>query len=55
MSGMADTQRSEWFDNPDSIVGKVVEVQAMEVSKHGVLREPRFKGVRFDSVREEDK
>lgn len=55
LSGMADTQRREWFDNPDSIVGKVVEVQAMEVSKHGVLREPRFKSVRFDSVREEDK
>lgn len=55
LSGMSDKQRDDWWDASGSIVGKIVEVEAMEISKHGVLREPRFKGVRFDSVREEEK
>lgn len=32
-------------------VGDIVEVEAMDYSSDGLLREPRFKGVRFDKLR----
>lgn len=32
-------------------VGDIVEVEAMDYSSDGLLREPRYKGVRFDKVR----
>lgn len=31
-------------------VGDIVEVEAMDVSSEGLLREPRFKGIRFDKL-----
>lgn len=43
-----DAQRHSWFDNPSSIVGKIIEVEAMDYSSEGLLREPRFKGIRDD-------
>lgn len=55
LSGMSDAQRAEWWEEPQRIIGKIVEVEAMSESSKGKLREPRFKGVRHDSVREEDK
>ena len=36
-------------------VGKVVEVECMGITPDGKLREPRFKGFRFDTVAEEHK
>lgn len=38
--------------DPDKVpkVGDIVEVEAMDYSSDGLLREPRFKGVRFDKV-----
>lgn len=48
VSGMTDAQRDDWWTQPNTIKGKVVEVKAMKVLKDGTLREPRFKAVRFD-------
>lgn len=42
-----DTRRS-WLRSPETIVGKIVEVEAMDYSSDGLLREPRIKGIRFD-------
>jgi ATP-dependent DNA ligase len=36
--------------DPGPLVGKLVEVEATEYSSDGLLREPRFKGVRSDVV-----
>lgn len=48
VSGMSDAERDEWWDNPQLILGKVVEVQAMQILENGSLREGRFKAVRHD-------
>jgi len=48
ISGMTDTDRYAWWDSPDDIIGKVVEVKAMKILSDGSLREPRFKAVRWD-------
>ena len=49
-SGLTDKQRSDWWSpfGYDEIVGKIVQVDAMAISSKGVLREPRFKGIRID-------
>lgn len=49
LSGMSDAQRREWWNNPATIIGQIVEVKAMSESVKGVLREPRFKGIRYDT------
>lgn len=46
--GLTDSQREVWFENPNLIMGKTVEVEYMEISKYGALRHPRFKLVRGD-------
>ena len=38
---------------PHSIIGKVVEVQAMQILDNGSLREGRMKAVRHDKDRSE--
>lgn len=48
LSGMSDEQRNEWYANPNLIVGKVIEAEAMQVLPNGSLREGRFKAVRHD-------
>ncbi|MDT8900634.1 hypothetical protein [Anaeroselena agilis] len=48
ISGMTDEQRRWWWKYPHMIVGKVVQVDAMCESSKGLLREPRFKGPRWD-------
>lgn len=39
----ADRERTDW-------IGKIVEVEAMDYSSDGLLREPRMKGVRHDKL-----
>lgn len=53
ISGMSDSERNEFWNNPDNILGRVVEVKAMARISNGSLREPRFKAVRFDKSVEE--
>lgn len=48
ISGMSDAQRREWWDNPSTIIGKIVEVMGMRDSSKGLLRECRFRSIRFD-------
>lgn len=50
-SGMSDEQRISWWDTPELILGKIVEVEAMGESSNGSLREPRFKGIRYDKYK----
>jgi DNA ligase-1 len=49
-TGFTDKQREDWWGDPSLIVGKIVEVEAMDYSSDGLLREPRFKGIRFDKA-----
>ena len=48
VSGMTDEERDIWWTFPHHIIGKVVEIQAMQVLANGSLREGRFKAVRHD-------
>lgn len=48
VSGMSDMERDLWWNNPDLIIGKVVQVNAMKELPDGTLREGRFKWVRHD-------
>jgi DNA ligase-1 len=50
ISGMTDEQRRSWWANPELIKGKIVQVDAMCESSKGLLREPRFKGIRTDKT-----
>lgn len=51
-SGLSDEQRRTWWSpfGYDCIIGKIVQIDAMAVSTKGVLREPRFKGIRLDKT-----
>ena len=48
VSGMTDAERKAWWEDNTLIIGKIVQIDAMGESAKGVLREPRFKGIRFD-------
>lgn len=52
-SGLTDEQRRRWWSEYfyDEIVDKIVQVDAMELSSKGVLRQPIFKGIRFDKTK----
>lgn len=49
-TGFSDHERQLWADAPKIIIGKIVEVEAMDYSSEGLLREPRFKGIRYDKL-----
>jgi DNA ligase-1 len=51
-SGMTDAQRRAWWlpTSTETIIGKIVKVDAMTFSANGLLREPRFKEVREDKL-----
>jgi ATP-dependent DNA ligase len=48
ISGMTDTLRDLWWNNPTLIVGETVKMDAKSFTENGNLREPRFKEVRHD-------
>jgi ATP-dependent DNA ligase len=50
VSGMADDERDSWWDFPEYIIGKTVEVQFMQRLDNGSLREGRFKAIRYDKT-----
>lgn len=52
-SGLSDSNRKDWWKHPEAIIGKIVEIAAMAVSTKGVLREPRYKGIRHDKTQED--
>lgn len=51
ISGMTDTQRHLWWNNPGAIVGSIVKMDAKSYTENGNLREPRFKEVRHDKAK----
>lgn len=49
-TGFTDKQREEIWQSPTKGLGLIAEIEAMDISSEGVLREPRFKGFRFDKI-----
>lgn len=49
-SGLTDKERKAFWEDKGAILGKIVEVTAMKESTEGVLREPRYKGIRHDKT-----
>lgn len=47
-SGLSDRQRMVWSDDPDEILGRIVEIAFQEVTPQGSLRHPRLIQVRGD-------
>lgn len=49
-SGLSDQERSWWWTEFGyrDILNKIVQIDAMAISSKGVLREPRYKGIRED-------
>lgn len=47
-SGMSDDERNAWWNDPTLIIKQIVQVDAMRFTDFGMLREPRFKGIRYD-------
>jgi len=47
-SGLSDEQRVKWFDEPNKIIGRIVEVKIQELTKDRTPRFPVFIRVRED-------
>lgn len=47
-TGFSDKERADIWSDPTSYVGRIAEIEFMEVTGAGKLREPRFKGWRYD-------
>lgn len=47
-TGLTQTQADEFVNNPNAILDKYIEVEAMGLTVNGLLREPRFRGIRTD-------
>ena len=43
-------QRKAWFNDPSSIIGKIVHVHALQIGSKGALRLPKVKAVRIDKT-----
>ena len=50
VSGMTDYQRNLWWDKPEEIIGKIIEVRGMMDSTKGSIVQPRFKSIRHDKT-----
>lgn len=50
-TGLIKKQRKEWWQDKSLIIGKIVEIEAMRVLPSGLLREPAFKGIRYDKTK----
>jgi len=51
-TGFDHATGKEWMTNPQDIIGKIVEVQCMDVypGEDGMMREPRYCGIRDDAT-----
>jgi len=47
-TGFSDSERWTYFNLPKQITGHIVQIDAMRGSSKGKLREPRFKGIKWD-------
>lgn len=48
-TGLTQEECDLYYLQPEKIVGKRIEVEAMGLTSSGLLREPRFKGIRTDA------
>lgn len=48
-TGLTQDQANEYTLHPEDIIGQRIEVEAMGITVNGLLREPRFKGIRHDA------
>lgn len=48
-TGLTQAQADEYTQYPERIIGQRIEVEAMGLTTNGLLREPRFKGIRNDA------
>jgi ATP-dependent DNA ligase len=46
--GMTDAERRDMARNPRKYIGKVAEFEATDITERGVMRHPRFLGIRWD-------
>src|SRR5690606_20801028 len=49
-TGFSDAERKDWWENGEDLIGQIAEIEAMDFSADGLLREPRFKGIRHDKL-----
>lgn len=49
-TGLSFEQRERWFNHPEEIVGKIIEVRGNEVSRAGVLVKPALVRLRPDAT-----
>lgn len=47
-SGLSDKQRMYWWNDPEEVIGRTVEVAYQEKTPDGSMRHPRFKTLRGD-------
>lgn len=52
-SGGTFSERLDWFRHPEQFTGLVGEVEGMGYTDTGAIREPRFKGFRYDKLKGE--
>ena len=50
VSGMTDYKRKLWWDKPEEIIGKIIEIRGMMDSTKGSIIQPRFKSIRHDKT-----
>lgn len=50
-SGLTAQERKEFWQDKNKIIGRIVTVEAMRLTSSGLLREPIYKGVRYDKVK----
>ena len=48
-TGLTQQQVDAFTNNPELIIDQIIEVEAMGLTVNGLLREPRFKGIRIDA------
>lgn len=48
-TGFSTQEAADWVANPALIVGQTIEVTYMGIHEGGVLREPRYEGIRHDT------
>ena len=49
-TGFTDKDRTTLWNTRDSLIGKIVEVEAMEMTVAGKFRHPRFIRIREDLI-----
>ena len=47
-TGLTQAQADEYTAHPENIIDQYIEVEAMGLTANGLLREPRYKGIRTD-------